>query len=473
MDAEPTNPPAEATCPGCAAAARRIADLEARIAALEQALQQASRAGKRQAAPFSKGPPKPDPKRPGRKPGDGYGPNRAFRAAPPRVDEVHDAPLPARCPCGGGIDPAGTACQYQVEIPRAPVYRRFDVRVGRCRDCGKRVQGRHPLQTGDALGCCGSQLGPDAQATAVYLNKHAGLSHGKVAHVFRGLFHIPLTAGGVSQAILRAGRRCEPDYQAILARVRAAPWAVPDETGWRVGGLPGWLHVAVTADAIAFGIFTGPGARGFGASAALLGAGYSGYLVRDGWKPYESFRSATHQPCVGHLLRRCRELLDTATRGAVVFPRRVKEVLQDGLAVRDARDAGTLSPGQAAAAADGLQQRLGDLSRPAKTNAANERFAAHLHGCHRQAFTYLRVPGLDATNHKAEQAIRPAVVNRKVWGGNRTAAGARAQTVLTSVLRTAYLRGRDFADYLSHTLRGTPGRQPLLPPLPAPPAPSG
>ena len=479
MDAEPTKVPPGPTCPGCAAAAKRVADLEARVAALEQALQQAARAGKRQAAPFSKGPPKADPKKPGRKPGDAYGPNRAFRAAPPHVDEVHDAPLPDRCPdpaCGGGVDPTGTACQYQVEIPRRPVYRRFDVRVGRCRACGRRVQGRHPLQTSDALGCCGSQLGPDAQAAAVYLNKHAGLSHGKVAHLFRGLFDVPVTAGGVSQAILRAGRRCEGDYQSILARVRQSKWAVPDETGWRVGGLPGWLHVAVTADAIAFGIFTGEGARGFESSAALLGKDYSGYLVRDGWKPYESFRLATHQPCVAHLLRRCKDLLATATRGAVVFPRQVKEVLRDGLAVRDARDAGALSPGQAAAAADGLQQRLGDLCRPVKANAANETFAAHLHGCHRQAFTFLRVPaslGLDATNHKAEQAIRPAVVNRKVWGGNRTDAGARAQSVLTSVLRTAYLRGRDFVDYLSHTLRGTPDRQPLLPPLPPLPAPSG
>src|SRR4051794_41795318 len=110
MDGEPTDPSSEATCPGCAAAAKRIADLEARIAALEQALQQAARAGKRQAAPFSKGPPKPDPKKPGRKPGDAYGPNRAFRAAPPRVDEVYDAPLPARCPdCGGAGGPPGRA----------------------------------------------------------------------------------------------------------------------------------------------------------------------------------------------------------------------------------------------------------------------------------------------------------------------------------------------------------------------------
>ncbi len=29
-------------------------------------------------------------------------------------------------------------------------------------------------------------------------------------------------------------------------------------------------------------------------------------------------------------------------------------------------------------------------------------------------------PTIAATNHWAEQAIRPAVVNRKVWGGNRT-----------------------------------------------------
>ncbi len=70
------------------------------------------------------------------------------------------------------------------------------------------------------------------------------------------------------------------------------------------------------------------------------------------------------------------------------------------------------------------------------------------------------------------------MVNRKVWGGNRTPAGARAQSVLMSVLRTAYLRGRDFIDYLSHTLRGSPDRPPLLPPLLPPslsplPAPSG
>ena len=48
---------------------RRIAELEARVAALEAQLEALARGAKRQAAPFSKGPPAAEPRRPGRKPG--------------------------------------------------------------------------------------------------------------------------------------------------------------------------------------------------------------------------------------------------------------------------------------------------------------------------------------------------------------------------------------------------------------------
>jgi hypothetical protein len=179
MDADP---PLNPTCPGCAAAAGRIADLERRnaelgrrLAALEAIVDELRRGGKRQAAPFSKGPPKPDPEPPGRKPGDGYG-TRARRAVPPRIHETYEAPLPEACPACGGrrLDPVGAAEQYQAEVPRAVVYRRFDVRVGRCRDCGRRVQGRHPLQTSDALGAAASGLGPDAQWYAPRLMANRG-----------------------------------------------------------------------------------------------------------------------------------------------------------------------------------------------------------------------------------------------------------------------------------------------------------
>ena len=53
-----------------------------------------------------------------------------------------------------------------------------------------------------------------------------------------------------------------------------------------------------------------------------------------------------------------------------------------------------------------------------------ERFAAHLATEFPAVFHFLWDPSLDATNWRAEQAIRPAVVIRKVCGGNRTRHGA-------------------------------------------------
>jgi transposase len=457
MEADPTYNP---NCPGCVAAAKRIVDLEGRVAALETIIDELRRGGKRQAAPFSKGPPKADPKPPGRKGGDDYG-TKARRAVPPRIDEAHEATLPAACPfCGDThVQPTHTAEQYQAEIPRAVVYRKFTVHVGRCRGCGKRVQGRHPLQTSDALGAAASQLGPDAQAAAVHLNKQAGLSHGKVKTFFKTLFGIDLSRGGSCQTVLRAGRKAQGNHDAIAAAVRTAPRVVPDETGWRVGGRLAWLHAFATPDAVAYLIDP---RRGFDAAALVLGEDFAGTLTHDGWAPYLRFWRAGHQSCLAHLLRRCGELLETATRGAVHFPRAVKALLRQGLAVRDARDAGQLSARRAAAIADQLDAKMNALLKWTKTHPPNERLAAHLSKNRRHLFTFLRQPEVDATNWRAEQALRPAVVNRKVWGGNRTWAGARAQSVLMSVLQTAKLRGADSMRFLSRLLCAPADKRPLL-----------
>jgi transposase len=460
MEAKESN---SSECSECVASARRIAELEGRIALLEQKLEAALRAGKRQAAPFSRGLPKADPKRPGRKSGDDYG-TKAFRAVPPVIDEIHDAPLPARCPrCGNEafID-TRIEHQYQVEIPRRPIHRQFNVAVGRCTCCRHRVQGRHRLQTSDALGCCASQVGPDAQSAVVMLNKELGLSQGKIGKFFQRLFGIKLTRGGSCQIMLRAAERCEGNYRAIVKRVRQSQWVVPDETGWRIGGVLAWLHVAVSQDAVAYLIAR---QRGIEASARLIGENYEGTMTHDGYASYERFELALHQTCIAHLLRRCREMLVTARGGAVIFPRKVKALLQEALAARDDRDAGKIAAPAAAAKARELDRRMQTLLAPARGNAANERLANHLWNHGSQLFTFLENPGIDATNHKAEQAIRPAVVNRKVWGGNRTEAGAAAQSILMSVLFTAEKLKRDGLHFVSHVLRSRQGHRPIL--LPA------
>ena len=165
----------EPACPGCQALQRRVAELEAQVEHLTRLLEQQQRAGKRQAAPFAKGLPKPNPKKPGRKAGKDYG-SKAHRPPPEHIDEVYEAPLPDACSdCGGPVEETHVDQQYQVEIPRRAIHRQFNIHVGCCRQCHRRIQGRHTLQTSDALGAAASQLGPDAQATVVELNKQAGL----------------------------------------------------------------------------------------------------------------------------------------------------------------------------------------------------------------------------------------------------------------------------------------------------------
>jgi transposase len=49
--------------------------------------------------------------------------------------------------------------------------------------------------------------------------------------------------------------------------------------------------------------------------------------------------------------------------------------------------------------------------------------------------------------------VRPCAVNRKVWGGNRTWAGADTYGTIVSVLATAAKRGVDGLDYLAARAR--------------------
>jgi transposase len=412
-------------------------------------LEQSQRTAKRQAAPFSRGQPKADPKPPGRKPGLQYG-RKAHRAAPQTIDEIHEAPLPSCCPnCGGSLQETHLVAQYQVEIPRRPIHRRFDIHVGRCRHCGRRVQGRHPLQTSDALGAAASQLGPDAQAAIVELSKHLGLSHGKVVRCLETLFGISLSRGGCAQAMLRVARRLQPTYETLCATVRRARQVVLDETGWRIGGVSAWLHALVARRATVYAI----GDRSSAVAMNILGPGYSRALVHDGWAPYDQFQHARHQQCLQHPLRRSKEMLAVAVRGAVCLPRRVIQLLSAALELRNRRATGRITPHGLAVARGWLKNRLADLVWPTKINLANERLAQHLWNYLDQFFTFLTIPGVDATNWRAEHALRFAVVNRKVWGGNRTATGGEAQGILLSVWRTAGQRQVPVIDAVSQVLK--------------------
>lgn len=433
--------------------------LRGRLEELSRRIEEPERSRERQAAPFSEGPPEAEPAKPGRKAGDAHG-RHAHRPPPPTVEETIPVPPPAACDrCGAPVVSTGqTLHRWQTELVIRPLHRRFDIAVGKCSDpkCGCVVRGRHELQTSDALGAAASQLGPVAQAVAAHMNKHLGTGHAKTAEFLSDVLGVKVTRGAVSRIILRAGERCGSAYRDIIAAIRESDHNQADETGWRIGGRPAWLHAVVGKDAAAYAIAQGEGARGGKVAAGIPGPGWKGTLGHDGWKPYDNVPAGDHQQRLAHLLRRRQEMEESSVGGAVHFPRKVKRLLKDAIA------AGKTGPPRQESIAE-LERRLDRLLEHHRDNPSNERLARHLDRCRHQLFTFLRRPGVEPTNWRAEQAMRPAVVNRKVWGGNRTDAGARAQAVLCSLLRTCRQRRADPVAFLARTLRSTPSSRPPLP----------
>ncbi len=419
---------------------REIERLKRESERLRRELEAALRAGKRQAAPHSRGEPNSNPKRPGRKPGRNYG-RQACRPMPSRVDEQIPVPLPKRCPhCGGGVQSESCEAQYQEDIVRKTVVRRFDIGVGHCQKCGRRVQGRHRLQTSAAVGVGAVQLGPEALTLAAILNKQMGLSLGHTRQVLSYGFGLGVSRGGLYRALARMAGQAASTYAGLVEAARQSAVNGVDETGWKVGGRLQWLHVAVSAQVTVYAILPG---RGYEQSAAILGADYDGFLVHDGWAPYYRFQSALHQSCVSHLLKRCREMAQMISPAAAAFPLAVRRLLHTSLQLRDRHQQGEVSPHGLCSATGRVEAKLDRMLEIHYRNLANRRLARHLEHERPWLFSFLYCPGLDATNNAAERAIRGMVIARKVWGGSRTWEGARTQQILVSVLRTCWQQGKD------------------------------
>jgi transposase len=440
---------------------QRLEDENARLreenTRLRKELETARRVAKRQAAPFSRGQRKNPPKSPGRKAGKQYGKHHR-RPIPDHVDEQIAVAAPEKCPqCSGALTVERIEAQYQEEIVRSTWIRRFDIPICRCAQCGRRVQGRHPLQTSDALGAAAVQVGPEALTLGLLMNKSQGLPHADVAAILKQGFHLRMSRSGICRAIQRVARKAEATWHALRKAARRSPLAHMDETGWRVDAQLRWLWAVVTEQITYCEILPG---RGFPEASAILGAEYAGWLIHDGLQLYYKFLKAAHQSCVAHLIRRCRDMAEVATPTAAHFPLAVKQLLEQGLLLRDRYLERKISLHGLWTATGRLEAKLDRLLQSNYQDPANRRLAKHLSHERPYMFTFLYCPGLvDATNNLAERVMRILVVIRKTWGGNRTENGARAQAILTSVLCTARQQDKDIFHLVVDLLRS---QQPKL-----------
>lgn len=454
---------ADSECEKYKAKAQR---LQKEVDRLKAKLEEKQRDSKRQAAPFARRKRKKDPKRPGRKKGH----RPAHRPRPDHVDHPVDVPLEF-CPCCGSWDLSARKKLQPHQVVDVPEDIRAEVWEYRnesawCPVCKRRVQSRHPNQHSTARGAAGLTIGPRLLAVGVDIKHRIGVPYKKTAQILSLLVNVDICPSTIAQASQRIARRCEPSVQALVDVVRTAEAAQSDETGWYIteADKRAWLWPIVTLEPKVT-LYVIRLSRSGAVAAQVLGEGFSGALGVDGWAGYIHLPYRKGQD-TAHLLRRCADLLEVQQRGAARFPLAVKRALQMGLEVKKLQ--GVLPARDYAACVDQVRGEMTTVLRGDIQEPANLRFANHLRNHEHELFTYLDVEAMPPTTTLVEQEVRPAVVVRKMSGGNRTLAGAHAHEVLTTVGRTAERNGKRLVDLLPALLCSVLAGYvlPLLPGLP-------
>lgn len=422
---------------------QRIDELEQLVALLQQRMEELERVAARQAAPFRRK--DKDKKPPGqhKRPGRPKGHPPSFRPPPTQIDDAAEIRLD-QCPqCGGPLTAVQPCIQYIEDVPPVrPHVTQITTYVGVCHCCGE-VRSTHPLQVSTATGAAGTHLGPRALAVAAWLNKRLGMTTRSVCKVLQGLCGLKLSPGGLTQALERVADKAQPAFDEVVTELRRQPGVWADETSWWVGGPGWWLWTFTSPELTVYHVDT---SRGRDVVLEMLGTDFKGVLTSDCLASYEKLPYKMHK-CYAHHLKAISQAYADQPSDYLV---ELRALLHAAIFLQAHR--ADLPPPEWAKKRQFLEERADELLLRTTPPDGAAKVAARLRKRRHWLFTFLDDPALEATNNRAERALRPAVIARKLSCGNKTHRGKRTWEILTSLAATCHQRKQDFIQWLSPRL---------------------
>jgi transposase len=407
------------------------------------------------------GPKRPVRKRSERKQGGQPGHEGASRKLIDDPDETL-AVRPEQCrKCGhelsGEDRVVGRAARHQViDLPESAVvtteHRLLKVA---CPVCGTHT--RAELPAGVERGA----FGPRLRATVVMLAAML-MSRRATALVLADMFGATLSTGSIEKVLKDASRSLAEPWEAIKRAVQVGDVAHADETSWRRGGQRMWLWAALSATAACFVIDE---TRARSVAQDLLGD-FDGILVSDRYGVYAMLDPARRQICLAHLARNFAAHADRP--GAPGRHGTQIKTLLDQVMVLDREARGqdrrlAWHDGELRPIHDDLMDALEAGERGRTPELAT--LCANLLDLWPALWSFTEHPDVDATNNRAERAIRHAVLWRKTSTGTQTTEGDRFVERILTIRETCRCQARPLHPYLvdvhNARLTGTPIPTPL------------
>ena len=269
------------------------------------------------------------------------------------------------------------------------------------------------------------------------------MPHRKIHDAMMRLFGLKISPATILDLTHRAADAVRSEYDAILNRIRGAPILYVDETSIRVQGERHWIWTVSTPSESSFVIRK---SRGMKVLMEVLTCRFRGIIVCDGWKPYARFTNRI-QRCWAHLLRVSKDIAEKFEE-AIPLHNALKELYE------------ILTEALENNPPPKVRKRLWQLAREALRHWIMKeysiekvrKFIGKINNCFDYWFTFIINSGVEPTNNRAERALRPHVVLRKILGTLRNDKGTSIHERIMTTLATWGQRGLNSLQMLTEKL---------------------
>ena len=408
--------------------------------------------------------------RSGRKPGKQPGAQSATLKQSDAPDHVIGCG-PAACGCCGhdlaDIPDAWMQKRqvFEAAPPPPPVVTEYQVLAKQCPACGETSIGLAPAGVTGRV-----QYGPRVHASAALAVCANYLPVARAARLVAALTGVSISAGFIAGIRGKAAARLGPFMDRVRELLRAAGVLYADETPARTAGHLHYVHVACTEFLTA--MHTGDRTSEAIDAGGVL-PGYTGTIVRDGYKGYQHLTGALHAWCGAHSLRDLAGLHRFDPEGQLWARAMAGLLIDANAAAAAARSSGQARLDDAQLAAIRARYRgavaMGITGNQAKRTQIGKdglRLARRFRDHEDMILRFTTDLTVGFTSNQAERDVRPVKVQMRTSGGCwRTLAGLADFAIVQSYLSTAGKWGIDALDALTQLFTG----QPWLPPATAPP----
>ena len=320
------------------------------------------------------------------------------------------------------------------------------------------------------------QYGERVKSVATYLLGYQLLPYDRCAEAMNDLFGCRLSSGTLATLLKGCAGELVGSEMLIKEGLRKAAVIGADETGLRVSGRQGWVHVTAT-DRLT--LLVHDRRRGERAMTGIdILPRYEGVCVHYGYGSYERYRRCRHAQCNAHILRELTYVIETSRAG---WAQEMKALLLEiKAAVEEAREGGRrrLPPrskaefrrryDEAVGRAKklyGTLQRRGVAKRRKRAEspikAAGRKLACRLEAKREEVLLFMEDFAVPFDNNQSERDLRMLKVKQKISGCFRTERGAAEFCRLRSYVSTMKKQGHGVME----TIRSLFAGEALMPAL--------